>query len=74
MCEVTATPARDPSLLAGRHRHSVISISTSDKKNRYVYKVVDIATWRSEAVALVCSETERVAETLLEIFLRTKFS
>lgn len=45
----------------------------SDRRNRYILKLVDYATRFPEAVALPITETERVAEALLEIFSRVGF-
>lgn len=45
----------------------------SEKGNRYILTLVDYATRFPEAVALPSTETERVAEALLEIFSRVGF-
>ena len=45
----------------------------SEKGNRYILAVVDFATRYPEAVALPKIETERVADALLEVFIRVGF-
>ncbi|XP_060601263.1 uncharacterized protein LOC132754618 [Ruditapes philippinarum] len=45
----------------------------SEKGNRYILTVVDYATRYPEAVALPRSETENIAEALLDIFARVGF-
>ena len=42
----------------------------SERKSRYILKIVDYATRYPEAVALPGIETERVAEALVEMFSR----
>ena len=45
----------------------------SENGNRYILTIVDFATKYPEAVALPRIETERVAETLLDVFSRVGF-
>ena len=46
----------------------------SDKGNSYVLTIVDYATRYPEAIPLDKVETERIAEALLDVFCRVRFS
>ena len=57
------------------HRVDLIGPITPVSHNGYIYilTIVDFATMYPEAVAFPRIETERVAETLLDVFLRVGF-
>ncbi|XP_071487082.1 uncharacterized protein [Diadema antillarum] len=52
------------------HRLRELADTRSEKKNRYILTVIDVATRYPEAIPLPSIETERVAEALVSIFTR----